>query len=129
MSTGPFRIGEHVQVSEWPIFDESDGFVELYIGFTGETGHDVGAYASIRHQAVREIEARGIMTCAIFPEHSFENGIRARLQRNVDMLRDARLARHQFQHFGAPIHRFHRTDANSLYARVPKNRTEQVREA
>ena len=64
----------------------------------------------------------------VFAVHLAQNRIGSRLQRRMDMLRDARRFRHQAEQIVGEIHRFDGTQAKTFDVRLGEQSAQQIGE-
>lgn len=83
------RKRKNMQIAERQGGDEIHGGGVICVAFAGEANDDVGADGGVRQRAADEFDAAGIMRGAIPAMHSTKNPIRSRLQRQMEMRRDA----------------------------------------
>ena len=81
---------EKVQIGEGLGGNEIAALLEERVGFTGEADHDVGADGCAGEQSANFREALGIVPGAITAIHAAKNDVRAGLQGQVGVTREAR---------------------------------------
>lgn len=85
------RKRKNVEIAEWQSGDEIHCGGVVFIGFAREADDDVRADGGVRKSFANEFDAASIVCGAIPAMHDAKNTVRAALQRQMEMGRDARV--------------------------------------
>ncbi len=121
-----FRVREDVQIRERHRLDELARLFEQLIRLAGKSDHDIGADCRVRHQLPGLRQAIRIMARPVLAMHLAQDRVRARLQRRVYVLRNARRLRHEAEQVVGKIHRLDGTQANALDAGFVEQAAQQI---
>ncbi len=93
-----------MKISEGKRCNEAQVRVVVLVGFTRKAHHDVCPDAAVGNLFVNRAEALSVLRGPVTTVHEAQDAVAAALQWDMEMLRQARLARHQADEFGADIH-------------------------
>ena len=99
-----------MKVRKGHLGDEAPRLLELTLRLAGEADHHVGPDAGAGHQRTGFFKASRVVSRTVAPAHRLQNRVRARLQRDVDVLGDALLPGHQSEQVVGPVHRLDRAE-------------------
>src|SRR6266850_2938113 len=121
--------GKNVQVGEWQPFNKGAAFFEKFISFAREANHNVSPDGGIGHGGSSLVNSFRIVPGAILAMHPAQDPITARLQRGVYVFGNTRRSLHEFDERVAPVHRFHRAEAQFLQPGLLEDSPHQLLEA
>ncbi len=78
-----------MEIGERTIFDKAQSRGVIRLSFAGESGDNVSADSCVWKALTDEFNAAGIMFGAVPAMHGGEDAVRARLQRHMEVWRDA----------------------------------------
>lgn len=114
---GARREREEMEITEGQTADESEGFVELVVGFAGESGHHIRAECEIRACGGENVGGLLLVVPgAVTPVHAAKNRVRAGLKREMRVRADSAVAGEIAQdgkQIGVPVHGFNGAEAKA----------------
>ena len=76
---------------------------EVLLGLAREPHDDVGGHRDLRDRVADAIEPPQVSLATVGPLHRLEDGVRTRLQGEVDVLADLLARRHRLDHVGREV--------------------------
>ena len=106
----PRRVLERVRAVEPRPLDHVERVGEVLLGLAGEPHDDVGRHRDVGDGRADRLEPAQVAIAPVRAPHRLEHAIRARLQREVDVLADGRRLRHGLDHVGREVVRMRRRE-------------------
>ena len=100
---GPRRVLERVRRIEPRPLDDVEGLREVLLGLAREPHDDVGRDRDLRDRLPDRVQPPEVALAPVGALHRLQDAVRARLQREVDVLADLLALRHRLDHVGREV--------------------------
>ena len=88
---------------ELDLLEQGAGVHERFLRFAGEADDDVGNKAEVRHQLPRMVDDRPVVAHLVAARHPLEDGVVARLHRQLELTADHIARSHDLEQFGLEV--------------------------
>src|SRR5437870_1044330 len=102
-----------MKIGQRRLLDEPIRRSEIFVGFTGESNHDVGANGGVRNPQTNARHKAGVVFRRVRTVHRPQNTRRSALQRNMKMMSHSRMSCGEVNKFGHHFERLDRTETQA----------------